>query len=325
MDSRRNEDKGLISFIILIYRRFEGITETLQSIFDQDYPHIEIILSDDGSDQYESEIGKIRDYVEAHRTGNILRVVYNHLDQNQGTVRNINSALRLAEGRYVKMLGAEDTLVHSGVLSRYVDFLENSGCLICFSKLQGIDDDGKIIRHLASSADDYAPYRKMEPLQIRDRLFVRNFLPAPAWFARKEMYDRYGYYPETTRLIEDYPYWIHLCSEGVRFAFMDDVMINYHLSGVSSAGRYGVPFMKDMFTIYDTSIFPYDRRYGVLQPLYNRIKRAGLNAYMDRACWKEYTGSQKAAAWLRHGIYFFYIDYSNYRIKKENERPDGTR
>lgn len=325
MNLGNNTEKGLISFILLTYRSFDGVTETLQSVFDQDYPKIEIILSDDGSDGYEEEIGKVKAYVDAHRTANIVRVVYNRLEENQGTVRNANSALRLARGEYIKELGAEDTLAHPGALSRYVAFLEESGCLICFSRLQGVDEEGRIIRHLASSADDYAPYREMTPLQVRDRLFVRNFLPAPAWFARKGLFEQYGYYPETARLIEDYPYWIHLCTEGVRIAFMDDVLINYRLSGVSSTGSYGVPFMKDMFAIYDDWIFPHDRRYGVMQPLYNGIKRAGLNAYMDRAQWKHYTAWQKAAAWLKHGLFFAYIDYSNYRIRKKNEVPDGAR
>ena len=41
--------KGLISFVIPIYRNFEGVYDTLKSVFVQDYPNIEIILSDDGS------------------------------------------------------------------------------------------------------------------------------------------------------------------------------------------------------------------------------------------------------------------------------------
>ena len=320
-----NLQERLISFIILVYRHFDGITRTLQSVFEQDYPQIEIIISDDGSDNYEEEIKSIKAYVDAHRTENIIRVVYNHLEENQGTVRNANSALQLAQGRYIKNLGADDTLAYPGALSRYVDFLEKSGCLICFSKLQGVDDDGKIIRNLASCADDYEPFRKMTPLEIRDRLFVRNFLPAPAWFAKRELFEKYGCYPETARLIEDYPYWIHLCTEGVRFAFMDDVLVNYRLSGVSSAGFYSEMFMKDMYAIYNEWIFPYDKRYGVLQPVYNTIKRAGLNTYTDRARWKKYSIRQKAAAWLKHGAFFAYIDYGNYRMKKKNEAQNGAR
>lgn len=317
-------EKGLISFIIPVYRAFDGVYRTIQSVFDQDYPRIEIIITDDGSPNYEVEIAKVRRFVDEHRSDNIVRVLYNHLEENQGTVKNVNSAYRLAEGEYIKDLSAEDTLACPDALSRYVDFLESGGYLICFSKLQGIDDQGNMVRHLASSADDYAPLREMTPLQLRDRLFARNCLPAPAWFAKKELFEKYGYYPETARLIEDYPYWIHLCAENVRIGFMDDVLVNYRLSGVSSKGQYGVQFMKDLYAIYETWIFPYDKRYGILQPVYNAIKKAGLNAYMDRAQWDEYSSLQRAWSWIRHWAFYAYIDYGSYRTKRKNEALNGA-
>ena len=314
---QNDSGRGLISFVILVYRNYDGITRTLQSVFDQDYPRIEIIISDDASPNYEEEIGRVRQYVREHQTDNIVRVVYNHLEENRGTVQNANSAYRLAQGRYIKTLGADDTLASAGALGRYAEFLESSGCLICFSRLQGIDDEGKIIKNLASCAEDYAPFREMTPLQLRDRLFVRNCLPAPAWFAKKELFEKYGYYPDTARLIEDYPYWIHLCTQGVRIAFMDEVLIRYRLSG-TGMGSYGPVFMKDMYAIYEQCIFPYDRRYGVLQPVYNRLKRMGLDAYNDRAHWEEYSAGKKAAAWLKHGVFFAYIDFGNARMAKKN-------
>lgn len=317
-------EQGLISFLILSYRNIEGIIPTVRSVFEQDYPKIEIIISDDGSPNYEADIGKVRDFIEANRTENIRRVVYYHFEENQGTVKNANNACRLAQGEYIKDLGAEDTLAGPDVLSRYVRFLEESGKQICFARLQGVAPDGRIVKSLASCADDYTEYRKMTPLQVRDQLFVRNFLPAPAWFARKSLFEQYGYYDERIRLIEDYPYWIHLCTEGVSFGFMDDVMINYQLSGVSSTGSYGKAFMEDMYKIYENNIFPYDKRYGILQPVYNMLKKAGLNAYMDRAKWADYSFGQKALAWIRHGAFFAYIDYSNRRVDRKNEVLNGA-
>ena len=317
-------EQGLISFIILAYRNIEGIIPTVRSVFEQDYPNIEIIISDDCSPNYEEDIVKVRDFIDKNRTENIRRVVYHHFEENQGTVKNANNAYRLAQGMYIKDLGAEDTLAGPDVLSRYVRFLEESGKEICFARLQGITPDGRIVKSLASCADDYTEYRKMTPLQLRDQLFVRNFLPAPAWFARKSLFEQYGCYDERIRLIEDYPYWIHLCTEGVSFGFMDDVMINYQLSGVSSTGHYGKAFMEDMYKIYENNIFPYDKRYGILQPAYNMLKKAGLNAYMDRAKWEEYSAGQKALAWIRHGVFFAYIDYTNRRVNRKNEVLNGA-
>ncbi len=310
-------EKGLISFVLPCYRNLDRVFDTLQSVMIQDYPKIEIVITDDGSPEWDEALPGIREWVEKNRGQNITRVVYHHLPENRGTVVNANTGYRLAEGEYIKDLAPEDMLAGPGALSRYVSFLEESGCLICFAKQEGVTKDGKTVKHLASSEEDYDALRAMSPEELRNRLFVRNCLPAPAWFAKKELFETWGYYLPVTRLIEDYPYWLHLCEKGVRIAFLDEVLIRYRLSG-TGMGSYGPAFMKDMYAIYDRCIFPYDRRYGALQPLYNRLKRMGLDAYNDRAHWEEYSGAQKAAAWLKHGVFFVYIDWGNARMRRKN-------
>lgn len=300
-------EKDLISFVILTYRNFDGIYDTLDSVFRQDYPKIEIIISDDCSPNAGQELPKIESYIAEHRTPNIQNVVVHTMEQNVGTVKNINYAYRLASGEYIKDLGAEDTLNAPDVLSRYKHFLDESGCLLCVAKVRGVDPEGKYHYNLASCEDNYDALRSYTPDGLRDRLFVRNCLPSPAFFFRKELFETYGYYPEDTRLIEDYPYWLYLCSRQVKFAFLDDRMIDYKLSGVSSAGHYSKAFMNDMLVIYNKYIFPVDRRFGVLQPLYNNLKRGGLGAYIALAEWDDYSFGQKLTACIKHGIFFVYI------------------
>lgn len=50
--------KEWISLIVLTYRFFSGIYNTLDSIFEQDYPSIELIISDDGSPDSDEELKK---------------------------------------------------------------------------------------------------------------------------------------------------------------------------------------------------------------------------------------------------------------------------
>lgn len=316
--------KGLISFVIPIYRNFEGVYDTLKSVFVQDYPNIEIILSDDGSPNYEDEIPRLRAFAESHRTPSIERIVYHHLPENQGTVRNANEAYHLAQGEYIKDLSPEDILVGTDALTKYVRFLESSGKLICFCRQEGMTESGEVVKHLASSAEDYDTLAKLSPQELRNRLFERNCLPGPAWFAKKELFERYGYYLPVTRLIEDYPYWLHLCAQQVPIGFMDEVLIRYRLSN-SGKGSYSPAFLKDMVAIQKNCIFPYDRRYGVLQPAYNLLKEAGLRAYMDRSVWETYTPWQKAKAWLTHGLFFLYIDFSNAQVVRKNRREMSGR
>ena len=100
--------KDLISFIILTYRNFDGIYDTLDSVFKQDYPMIEIIISDDASPNASEELPKIREYIDLHKGDNITNVIINAIKENGGTVKNMNQALKLANGEYIKDLGAED-------------------------------------------------------------------------------------------------------------------------------------------------------------------------------------------------------------------------
>lgn len=94
-------------------------------------------------------------------------------------------------------------------------------------------------------------------------------------------------------------------------AFLDERLVNYRLSGVSSAGRYSRMFMDDLLVIYDKYIFPYDKRFGIFQPFYNFLKRAGLHAYIALADWEGYSMAEKVKATLKYGVFFVYIKIGN--------------
>ena len=56
---------GLISFGIVCYRNWEYLTETIDSVLAQDYPAIQLIISDDGSKGFPLE--QFRDYIEKNK------------------------------------------------------------------------------------------------------------------------------------------------------------------------------------------------------------------------------------------------------------------
>ena len=313
-------EEKLFSFAVITYKRFGGVIKTVESVFQQDYPRIELILSDDGSENYYDAIDEIRSYIEANKPENVENIVYSHLPQNQGTVKNINNAVNKANGEFFKALGGGDVLACPDALSRYARYLEEHKVRIVFSKLEGITRDGTIVKHLASCEENYDLLRSFSCEQLCDRLCARNCLPAPAWCATRELFERNGFFHEDVKLIEDYPYWITLCRNQEKIGFMDDVLIRYQLDGVSSAGSYGVQFMKDLFIIYQNYIFPYDRRMGVFQPVYNALKSGGLQAYMAKAEWGKYSAAEKAKAYMKYGLFFLYIKLGNMRMALRNKQ-----
>lgn len=311
---------ALLSMIVLSYRNIPGIYESLDSILKQTYDNIEIVISDDATPGFQKEIERIRTYIEEHNSGNIQNVVINAIEVNGGTVKNINSAIRLSHGFYVKVLSAEDELSHENVLQNYVDFMEVSEFDICFGKMRGVTPKGKYVYELLSCESDYDKLKKYTIEETRNRLFKRNFLPAPAWCIKRPLFERYGLFPEDTRLIEDYPYWCYLTEQKVKFGYIDEVMIDYKMSGESSSGIYGEVFMSDMLVIYDRYIFPHDKRFGVFQPIYNTLKRGGLNFYIARARWKSYNKWEKAKAGIKYFPFFCYTKLLDLIVQHKNKK-----
>lgn len=318
--------EDLVSVLILSYRNLEGIYESLKSVFKQKYENIEIVISDDGTVGFESEKNKIEEFVEKNRTPNIREVIINDIKVNGGTVKNINSAIKKSNGIYIKVLSAEDVFSDEKSLGEYVEYLKNNDYDICFSKIRGVKEDGTYQYELLACESDYKKLAGYSVEEHRKRLFSRNYLPGIGWAAKRQLFEKYGYFREESRIIEDYPYWLHLTEHGCKFGFLDKYLIDYKLTGVSSAGSYSEMFMNDMFVIYDKFIFPYDHRYGVLQPIYNFLKKSGLNFYMAKARWGKKNALQRFGCRIKYLPFFVYTSMQNRsidRINKERKHNAG--
>lgn len=312
--------KQKVSMIILSYKNIAGIYETLDSIFEQTYENIEIVISDDGTKEFKSEIEKLEEYIINNKKENITNYVINAIEVNGGTVKNINSAISRSTGKYIKVLSAEDTFSKKEALSEYVEFIEKEKVLIAFAKMRGVTPAGEYKYELLSCESDYDLLKSLSVEQTKNRLFKRNFLPAPAWITDRELFEKVGLFKEDTRLIEDYPYWIYLCLNNVKFGYLDEVLIDYKLSGVSSAGSYSEMFMNDMFVIYEKYIFPYDRRYKIFQPVYNMLKKAGLNYYMSQARKSKMTKGKRMWCAIKYLPFHMLVTLQNVNNNRKNKK-----
>lgn len=85
----------------------------------QSYENIELIISDDGSPEFSVELPKLKKFVEENNRGNITSIVFNSIPVNVGTVKNLNRAIDLSTGKYVKTIAAEDVFTHQRCSSSF--------------------------------------------------------------------------------------------------------------------------------------------------------------------------------------------------------------
>jgi glycosyltransferase involved in cell wall biosynthesis len=114
-DSKRKNNFPLVSIGIPTYNSNGKLLKALLSVWQQDYPNIEIIVSDNCStDNTEQICAGLQD--------NFVPLKYFRQPKNIGVVPNFDFVLRNAGGEFFMWLSDDDTL-EPGILVKYVDFL----------------------------------------------------------------------------------------------------------------------------------------------------------------------------------------------------------
>ncbi|SFG32874.1 glycosyltransferase family 2 protein [Pontibacter chinhatensis] len=94
-------EEPLVSIIIPVYNRAAVIERALQSVHEQTYKTLEVIVIDDCSTDATQEI--VKGFADK-------RIVYYRLKKNSGAATARNNGIRLARGSYISFLDSDDVL-----------------------------------------------------------------------------------------------------------------------------------------------------------------------------------------------------------------------
>lgn len=120
-----NANNPKISVIIPVRNGAAFITEAINSIFEQQYEPVEVIVVDDGSTDNTTEILEM--------TGKEIKYVY---QENKGSYAARNKGLELATGKYIAFLDADDVWVENklSIQLSVLDEKPQIGAIIGFTK-----------------------------------------------------------------------------------------------------------------------------------------------------------------------------------------------
>lgn len=108
----------LVSVILPTYNRADFISEAIESVLNQTYPHFELIIIDDGST--DDSISTISQYA---IKDNRIRVYA--LKKNRGVSVARNTGLSVARGKYIAFMDSDDT-AYPHWLKTAVHFMEKN-------------------------------------------------------------------------------------------------------------------------------------------------------------------------------------------------------
>jgi glycosyltransferase involved in cell wall biosynthesis len=112
---------GLVSVIIPTYNRANLIRETLDSVYEQHYRPIEIIVVDDGSEDNTETV--VKSWSEGLSADGNLTVTY-HRQENQGVASARNTGIKKSKGDKIQLLDSDDKL-HPNKICTQVEALRS--------------------------------------------------------------------------------------------------------------------------------------------------------------------------------------------------------
>lgn len=193
----------LVSVCIPAYNNAAYIKETIDSILNQTYQNIELIIADDQSKDNTVEVIKsIKD--------DRIRLYEN--EKNLGMSGNWNHCLKLCQGEFIKLICADDMLAKDAIEKEAKALIENPEVVMAESDTRFVDLNGKF----------KGTYRRYHTKGITDGkkivragFFSQNYFGAPlANMFRRSVLDKVHGFDTNYYYILDYDLWIRIACLG---------------------------------------------------------------------------------------------------------------
>ncbi len=224
------DDKPLVSYLLLSYNQERYIKKAVESAFAQTYSPLEIIISDDCSTDRTFEI--IKNLCEKYKGPH--KVIINQNNENLGITGNMNKILGLGKGELFVMAAGDDISIPERTQILFDNWhLKKDKVFAITSSCKTIDENGQI--------------SKVQKNQIKENSIESNSLTRKAYYGEAVaysplLYTRFGDLVEGA--YEDLIlYRRALMLGGV--LFLKDKLVLYRLGGISTSDKHPDSF-KDL-------------------------------------------------------------------------------
>lgn len=209
-------EKPLVTIIVVSYNHAKFIRENLDSIKNQTYKNIQLIVGDDASKDNSVDI------FEQWLQDNNYPAERNFHSENTGLATMLNECIALAKGKYIKSIAADDFL-HQEAIEKYVSRFESLGDEygMVFSNTYTIDDNSLIVKDFA----DYDSLGNIDPHIFRKELIKGNRIAALTVLLKTDVLKETGKY-DVRFIVEDYFRWLKI-SEKYLIAYIPEKLSYY--------------------------------------------------------------------------------------------------
>lgn len=218
-----NDQEKMVSVVIPYYNRQDCIIGCLESVLNQTYSDLEVIIVDDGSKESAEEL--LKPYLGE-------RVRYHRYTPNQGACHARNVGVSMARGGYIAFQDSDDRW-HPDKLEKQLNYLHSGGWDLVFCGMNRTAT-------LKAKPTYYPPEDFDETKNTVEQLLACNRISTQTMLLTREAADRLSF-DESFPKNQDWDYALNAALKGVKIGYLplalvDSVVLADSISNVQKAG-----------------------------------------------------------------------------------------
>lgn len=296
------DNATLVSVIVITYNSAATVIETLDSIKNQDYPNVELIVADDCSKDDTTDV--VKKWLDDNGS-RFVRVELVTSSHNTGVSGNLNRGVERCQGTWIKIIAGDDLLLRNCISENVLCADSNNGVCAIFSRAQFFGDAAICKRYEHFGYGFFG-------LNNRERyllLLTYNTILAPTEFISREYLKSVGGYDEEIPFIEDWPFWIKMFRNNNKVAFINKETVRYRMGSSLSLGNGG----GERFNDSHRRVLEYAYRCQMQENIVYRVY-----AFLSKK------KREKKSVWfsllIRLNIYHYYYIFLNKKISLASRR-----
>lgn len=259
-----NED--LVSVVVVTYNSSKYVIETLDSIKNQTYRNLELIISDDCS--LDNTVELCREWIDI----NAERFAWVKLittDNNTGICGNLNRGILSSHGKWIKLFAGDD-LLRENAIEKFQDYVSKNNYEVCISALELFNEYNDVSN---TQIQEYQRYFEYAKLPYEDKLKeLAKHCPwtGPGYFFSRKLYDEIGGFDEKYSMWEEYTFAYRVLTKGYQIYSLDEKLVLYRVRRDSASMGRGKVYMDPRMYTDCKNIF-YDLQMPLLKKRYNYL------------------------------------------------------
>jgi glycosyltransferase involved in cell wall biosynthesis len=202
------KNSPLVTIVTPSFNQAKYLERTIQSVLSQDYPNLEYIITDGGSNDGTVEL--IKKYEK--------RLAWWVSEKDRGQTDAINKGFARARGEILAWLNSDDTYEPGAIKDAVTFFTSHPDISSVYSQANYIDENDKVIGRFPAAQTNY---RKLRQGYVH--------VPQQACFFRANLWKKVGPLDPSFYFAMDYDLWVRLAKEAPMAFVPERTWANFRL------------------------------------------------------------------------------------------------